>query len=77
MLLGSNGKEGWKSYKLCWEEMESNARKRDGYGQIEMKFFKNVSYPHIKVWPKVLTKYIPLLEHHLYCPLCGWEMKKK
>jgi hypothetical protein len=60
--------------------MESNAPKRDGCGQIESdkkKQKQKVPYPHSKVWPKVVTKYIPLLEHHLYGPMCGRKMKKK
>jgi hypothetical protein len=56
--------------------MESNEHKRNDYGKIETKIKEKVPYPHTKLWPKIITKYIPLLEDHLYHPMCGRKMKK-
>jgi hypothetical protein len=52
-------------------------KQKDGCGKIETKFLKKIPYPHTKAWPKVVTKYIPLSEHHLYRLMCGQKMKKK
>lgn len=59
--------------------MESNAHKRDGYGQIEMKILKNVSYPHIKVWPKLSQNTYPCWNTIYIVPCVDekWKKKKK
>jgi hypothetical protein len=56
--------------------MERNEHKRYDCGKIETKIKEKVPYPHTKLWPKIVTKYIPLLEDHLYGPMRGRKIFK-